>query len=175
MRRRCLLPDPPVFHVDRGYDSNYNCQILFEMGMTPNIKQRSISVSRCKPYRSRADKMLDEVCPPTRHYRGYLRRRGVQASPTTLPFHLAGQPPPVRQDPDHHLKHQGAEPTQIWPGYVVYRYHPTARCYAHDRTGMDALSAKLRRGTCQNKIRWNYATLPPSVNILKTTRGILLC
>ena len=37
MKRQCLLPGPSVFHADRGYDSNYNCQILFEMGMIPNI------------------------------------------------------------------------------------------------------------------------------------------
>lgn len=28
----------PVSHADRGYDSNYNYQTLFKMGITPNIK-----------------------------------------------------------------------------------------------------------------------------------------
>ena len=60
MGRQGLSPGLPVFHADRGYDSNYNCQILFEMGITPNIKQRSGSVNRGKPYRSRAAKIFDE-------------------------------------------------------------------------------------------------------------------
>ena len=58
MKRQCLLPGPSVFHADRGCDSNYNCQILFEMGMIPNTKQRSSSVNRGKPYRSRAAKIF---------------------------------------------------------------------------------------------------------------------
>ena len=37
-----------------------NCQILFEMGIVPNIKQGSSSVNRGKPYRSRAAKVFDE-------------------------------------------------------------------------------------------------------------------
>ena len=32
MRRQHLLPGPSVFHADRECDSNYNCQMLFEMG-----------------------------------------------------------------------------------------------------------------------------------------------
>ena len=60
MRRQHLLPNPSIFHADRGYDSNYNCQVLFEMGMTPNIKQRNISVNRGKPYRRRAAKIFNE-------------------------------------------------------------------------------------------------------------------
>ena len=60
MRRQGLLPGPSVLHADRGYDSNHNCQVLFEMGITPNIKQRSSSVNRGKPYRSRAAKIFDE-------------------------------------------------------------------------------------------------------------------
>ena len=62
MRRRHLLPGPSVFYADRGYDSNYSCQILFEMRVTPNIKQRSSSVNRGKPYRSKAAKIFDEKC-----------------------------------------------------------------------------------------------------------------
>ena len=34
MRRRGLLPGPSVFNADRGYDSNYNCKMLFGMGET---------------------------------------------------------------------------------------------------------------------------------------------
>ena len=60
MRRQHLLPVPSVFHADRGYNSNYNCQILFEMGIIPNIKQRNISVNRGKTYRSRVAKIFDE-------------------------------------------------------------------------------------------------------------------
>ena len=41
MRRQHLLPDPSIFHADRGYDSNYNRHILFTMGIMPNITQRS--------------------------------------------------------------------------------------------------------------------------------------
>ena len=60
MGRQSLSPGPSVFHADRGYDSNHNCQILFEMGIAPNIKQRGGTVSRGKPYRSRAAKIFDE-------------------------------------------------------------------------------------------------------------------
>ena len=60
------LPDPSVFHVDRECDSNYNCQILFEMGIIPNIKQRSSSVNRGKPYRRRAAKIFNEDGLPQR-------------------------------------------------------------------------------------------------------------
>ena len=115
MGRQGLSPGPSVFHADRGYDSNYNCQILFEMGITPNIKQRSGSVNRGKPYRSRAAKIFDEGEYHQRGMIGGLRRRGVQAPPAALPVHPAGQPPPVRQDPGHRLEHQGAEPVQVRP------------------------------------------------------------
>ena len=60
MERQSLSPGPSVFHADRGYDSNHNCQILFEMGIVPNIKQRGGAVNRGKPYRSRAAKIFDE-------------------------------------------------------------------------------------------------------------------
>ena len=59
MGRQGLSPGPSVFHADRGYDSNHNCQILFEMGIIPNIKQRGGAVNRGKPYRSRAAKIFD--------------------------------------------------------------------------------------------------------------------
>ena len=35
-----------VFDCDKGYDSDCNCRLIFEMGMTPNIKQRRNAVSR---------------------------------------------------------------------------------------------------------------------------------
>lgn len=60
MKRQGLLFGPSVLHADRGYDSNRNCQILFEMGITPNIKQRTHSVNRGKPYRSRAARIFNE-------------------------------------------------------------------------------------------------------------------
>ena len=56
-----LLPGQSVFHADRGYDSNRNFQVLFEMGITPSIKQRIHSVNRGKPYRGRAAKISDEM------------------------------------------------------------------------------------------------------------------
>ena len=34
MKRQGLSPGPTVFNADRGYDSDYNCGILFEMGMS---------------------------------------------------------------------------------------------------------------------------------------------
>ena len=116
MGRQGLLPGPSVLHADRGYDSNHNCQILFEMGITPNIKQRTHSVNRRQalPKQGSQDIRRGGV-PPTGDDRGCLWRRGVQAPPATLPVHPAGQPPPVRQDPGHRLEHQGAEPTQVLP------------------------------------------------------------
>ena len=32
MKRHGLLFGPSILHADRGYDSNHNCQVLFEMG-----------------------------------------------------------------------------------------------------------------------------------------------
>lgn len=93
-----LSPGLPVFHANRGYDSNHNCQILFEMGIAPNIKQRGGAVNRGKPYQSRAAKIFDEGEYHHRGMVGCLRRRGVQAPPVALQVHSAGQPPPVRQD-----------------------------------------------------------------------------
>ena len=60
MKQQGLSPGPTVFNADRGYDSDYNCGILFEMGMTPNIKQRMTAVNRGKPNRSRAAKLFDK-------------------------------------------------------------------------------------------------------------------
>ena len=124
MRRQHLLPSPSVFHADRGYDSNYNCQVLFEMGIIPNIKQRSIfSVNRGKPYRSKAAKIFDEE---KYHQRGMIEGifGGKESKRHQLHcrFTMPDNHPPVRQDPGHYMEYQGAEPTQIWPGYVVYRY-----------------------------------------------------
>ena len=59
MERQSLSPGPSVFHADRGYDSNHNCQMLFERGIIPNIKQRGGAVNSGKPYRSRAAKIFD--------------------------------------------------------------------------------------------------------------------
>ncbi len=61
-------PGPSTFHADRGYGSNYNCQILFETGIALNIKQRSSSVNRGKPYRGGAAKIFDEEY----HQRGMI-------------------------------------------------------------------------------------------------------
>ena len=54
------MAGPSILHAGRGYDSDHNCQILFEMGITPNIEQRRGSVNRGKPYRSMAAKIFDE-------------------------------------------------------------------------------------------------------------------
>ena len=48
-----------VFDCDKGYDSDYNCELIFEMGMTPNIKQRKNAVSRGKPHRKKAAGLFD--------------------------------------------------------------------------------------------------------------------
>ena len=48
-----------VFDCDKGYDSDYNCRLIFEMGMTPNIKQRKNAVSRGKPHRKKAAGLFD--------------------------------------------------------------------------------------------------------------------
>ena len=60
VKRHDLLPAPSVLHADRGYDSNHNCQMLFEMGITPNVKQRTHSVNRGKPHRSREARTFNE-------------------------------------------------------------------------------------------------------------------
>ena len=54
MKQQGLSSGPAVFNADWGYDSDYNCGMLFEMGMIPNIKQRIAAVNRGKPSRSRA-------------------------------------------------------------------------------------------------------------------------
>ena len=48
-----------VFDCDKGYDSDYNCRLIFEMSMTPNIKQRKDAVSRGKPHRKKATGLFD--------------------------------------------------------------------------------------------------------------------
>ena len=49
MKRQGLLPGPSVLHADRGYDSNHNCQVLFEMGIVPNIKEKRLGQPRQAP------------------------------------------------------------------------------------------------------------------------------
>ena len=48
-----------VFDGNNGYDSDYNCELLLEMGMTPNIKQRKGAFSRGKQHRKKAAGMFD--------------------------------------------------------------------------------------------------------------------
>ena len=48
-----------VFDCDKGYDSDYNCRVILEMGMTSNIKQRKNAVSRRKPHRKKAAGLFD--------------------------------------------------------------------------------------------------------------------
>ena len=60
MKRQGLSPGPAVFNADRGYDSDYNCGMLFEIGMIPNIKQRTASANRGKPSRSRAARLFNK-------------------------------------------------------------------------------------------------------------------
>ena len=63
-----LLPEPSVFHADRAYDSKYNCSMPFEMGIIPNIRQRSASANRGKPHRSGPAKIFEE---------GWCCQRGI--------------------------------------------------------------------------------------------------
>ena len=69
IKRQDLLPGPSIFHADRGYDSNHNCRILFEIGMIPNIKQRNTGVSRHRSDRGRAARIFDEEAY---HQRGMI-------------------------------------------------------------------------------------------------------
>ena len=53
-----------MFNADRGYDSDQNCEKLFGMGMTPNIKQRSPAggaarANRGSPSRRKAAEIYD--------------------------------------------------------------------------------------------------------------------
>ena len=59
IRRQGLLPGPARFNANRGYDSDYNCRVLFEMGMTPNIRQRGVAGNRGKPNRNWAAGLFD--------------------------------------------------------------------------------------------------------------------
>ena len=70
MKRHGLLFGPSVLHADRGCDSNHNCQVPFEMGIAPNIKQRTRSANRGKPYRSRAARIFGET--------GYRQRGTIE-------------------------------------------------------------------------------------------------
>ena len=54
MRRQGLDPSGRFFDGDKGYDSDENCETLFEMGFIPNIRQRRDAVNRGKPGRKKA-------------------------------------------------------------------------------------------------------------------------
>ena len=160
MGRQGLSPGLPVFHADRGYDSNYNCQILFEMGIVPNIKQRGGAVSHGKPYRSRAAKIFDEE---EYHQRGVIE--GVFGGEESKRHQLHCRF--IRPD---NRRRFGKIRAIAWNIKVLNRLRcarmrgieirSTAWYRACDRTGPDAPPVKPRRGTCGNEIRWNYATTP---------------
>ena len=59
MRRQGLDLSGRFFDGDKGYDSDENCEMLFEMGFIPNIKQRKDAVNRGKPSRSKAARLFD--------------------------------------------------------------------------------------------------------------------
>ena len=48
------------FDGDKGYDSDYNCELLFRMGMIPNIRQRKDAVNRGKSHRRKAAGMFSD-------------------------------------------------------------------------------------------------------------------
>ena len=54
MRRQGLDLSGRFFGGDKGYDSDENCEMLFEMGFIPNIRQRKDAVNRGKPGRKKA-------------------------------------------------------------------------------------------------------------------------
>ena len=60
MRRQRLDLSGRFFDGDKGYDSDENCEMLFEMGFIPNIKQRKDAVNRGKPSRSKAARLFDQ-------------------------------------------------------------------------------------------------------------------
>ena len=75
-----------VFDCDKGYDSDYNCGLIFEMGMTPNIKQRKNAISRGKPHRKKAAGLFDgEEYKERSMIEGVVRGRGDPKAPTALP------------------------------------------------------------------------------------------
>ena len=60
MRLQGLDLSGRFFDGDKGYDSDENCEMLFEMGFIPNIKQRKDAVNRGKPSRSKAARLFDQ-------------------------------------------------------------------------------------------------------------------
>ena len=60
MKRQGLSPGPAVLNADRRYGSDYNCGILFEVGMIPDIKQRMVAVNRGKPSRCKAARLFNK-------------------------------------------------------------------------------------------------------------------
>ena len=60
IRRRGFDFAENFFDGDKGYDSDYNCELLFWMGMIPNIRQRKDAVNRGKSYRRKAAGMFSD-------------------------------------------------------------------------------------------------------------------
>ena len=48
------------FDWDKGYDSDYSCELLFWMGMIPNIRQRKDAVNRGKSHRRKTAGMFSD-------------------------------------------------------------------------------------------------------------------
>ena len=55
--------------ADKAYDSDKNCRMVFEMGMTPQIPQRDGATNADKPHRKKAAKLFDQG---TYRYRGLI-------------------------------------------------------------------------------------------------------
>lgn len=72
---RRMLKDLPrmdgsVFNADRAYDADRSCELIYEKGMTPNIKQRGTEgTNRGLRYRRRAAEEFDEA---VYRYRGLV-------------------------------------------------------------------------------------------------------
>ena len=110
IRRRGFDIAGCVFDCDKGYDSDHNCRLIFEMGMTPNIKQRRNTVSRGKPHRKKAAGLFDGEEYKEDPDRRRVRSRGGPKAPAALPVRPGRQPAAVCQGKGHILEHPGSQP-----------------------------------------------------------------
>ena len=60
MKRQGLDLSGRFLDGDKGYDSDENCEMLFEMGFIPNIRQRKDAVNRGKPSRKKAARLFNQ-------------------------------------------------------------------------------------------------------------------
>ena len=59
IRLRRLDVSGRTFNAGKGYDPESNCEEMFRVGMSPNIKKRKDAINRGKPNRGRAAVMLN--------------------------------------------------------------------------------------------------------------------